>query len=71
MTKPALRSDGSPSLTSNVAIKRLRKDIVGLRREVELIRHMLEEDYDVEEKTRRTPEQERTPESEHVDLDEP
>ncbi len=55
----------------DVTIERLHEDIVRLRREVELIRHILEEDYELDEKTRRELEEARkTPESEYVDLDE-
>ncbi len=52
-------------------IETLHRDIVQLRREVELIRHILEEDYDLDEKARRALEKARkTPKSEYVDLDE-
>ena len=55
----------------DVTIEHLHEDIVRLRREVELIRHILEEDYELDEKTRRELEEVRkTPESEYVDLDE-
>lgn len=55
----------------DVTIESLREDIIRLRREVELIRHILEENYDLDDKTRRALEEARkTPESEYVDLDE-
>ena len=55
----------------DVTIELLHEDIVRLRREVELIRHILEEDYELDEKIRRELEEARkTPESEYVDLDE-
>ncbi len=54
-----------------MTIERLHEDIVRLREEVKLIRHILEEDYELSEKTRRELEKAReTPESEYVDLDE-
>ena len=52
-------------------IETLHKDIIQLRREVELIRHILEEDYDLDEKARKALEKARkTPKSDYVDLDE-
>ena len=36
-----------------ITIERLHRDIVGLRREVELIKHMLEENYELSEKTKK------------------
>lgn len=53
-----------------ITIEHLHRDIVGLRREVELIKHMLEENYELSEETKKMlAEARKTPESEYVNLD--
>lgn len=52
-------------------IEHLSKDIACLRRDVELIKHMLEENYELSEEGKEALARAReTPESEYIDLDE-
>ena len=54
-----------------ITIEHLHKDIVYLKRDIELIKHILEEDYELSEKVKKALARAReTPESEYVDLDE-
>lgn len=53
-----------------ITIERLHEDIVDLRKEVELIKHMLEENYELSEEVKKALAAARkTPESEYVNLD--
>jgi hypothetical protein len=52
-------------------IEHLHKDISYLKRDVELIKHILDEDYELSEEAKKALARAReTPESEYVDLDE-
>jgi len=52
-------------------IEQLYKDIAYLKRDVELIKHILEEDYELSEEAKKALAKAReTPESEYIDLDE-
>lgn len=54
-----------------ITIEHLHKDMVYLKRDIELIKHILEEDYELSGKVKKALARAReTPESEYVDLDE-